>query len=436
MHYRLSALLFLVYSIPGSWIPVFSLRLEEELGFEPFQTAWAYAGWAFGAIFASLFAGQIADRYFPIERCVSVCAAAVGVQLLVLSFATQPLTVCLLCVSTCMFMVPIMTLSVTLTLANLENPEQQYGTVRLWGTMGWIVAGLLFGLWLNLPSWLEPVTHWVRSVPVSLADSQRQGGLFALLLAGYALTLPHTPPTHKARHWLAPLGAIHLLRERTFAIVVTCFFLVHVTMPFAMQQTSLFLRHLGMSREWISPTLTIAQWSEVILLGFLARITTYLGTKGTLLLGLSGWATALAILTIGQPTWLVISSLALNAMVITCYIIRGQVFVARRAGREIRASAQGLVTTTAGFGLLFGNILVGWVRTATDQQFSATFGVGLCFALVGVLLLAIGFKEAKPVSTAPASPAPEPAVALGATVPTPSMKTIHQEPQTSFSAEK
>lgn len=394
--------MFLQYAVPGAWWPVFSLRLHE-LGFGPVEMAWGFASSALGAILASLVAGQVADRWVAAEKCIAFCGAASGILLLALAEATSPAAVCLLCVASWLMLIPTLTLGLTLSMTHLHSPEREFAGVRLWGTVGWMGAGWLLGYWFTEPDWLLPLLQgWLGRDGHAIADSQRLAAVLAFVLAGYALTLPHTPPARRAKTWLAPLEAVHLLRRRSFAVLCLCAFCYHVTLPFSQQQTPLLLRELDVPLTWIGPTLTIAQTTEVITLGLLPWLSWRLGMRNTLLLGLWTWVAALAALTAGEPTWLVISSQALNGFCVTCYVVRGQVFINRQAGPGIRASAQGLFVMLNGFGLLAGNLLVGWVRHEFAGQFSPTFGVGLAIAIAAALIFMVGFeKEAWPAPEAP-----------------------------------
>jgi MFS family permease len=385
--------MFLLYAVPGAWWPVFSLRLRE-LDFGPVEMGWAFAGYALGAILASLAAGQVADRWVAANRCIACCAAAAGVLLLALAEATGPVTVCLLCLGSWLMIMPTLTLGLTLSMTHLRRPDRDFGGVRLWGTVGWVVAGWLLGYWFTEPDWLLPLLHdWFGRDGHAVADSQRLAGLLSFALAAYALTLPHTPPAHRAGIWLAPLQALHLLRRRSFAVLCLCAIGVHITLPFSQQQTPLLLDELGVPREWIGPTLTVAQSMEILSLGLLPWLGNWLGMRRTLLLGLATWAAALALLTVGHPAWLVIGSQLLNGFCITCYLIRGQVFINHQAGPDIRASAQGLFTMLNGAGLLCGNLLVGWVRHVCDGQFAPTFAVGLAIAVAAALVFFLGFEK-------------------------------------------
>ena len=108
-------------------------------------------------------------------------------------------------------------------------------------------------------------------------------------------------------------------------------------MPFVIQLIPLFLDHLGLPRPWLSPVLTLSQSAEVVSLGLLPMILLRLGIRGTMFVGLFSWALYLGILALGQPTWLVICSLSLNGLCISCYIVAGQVFINSRARGDIRA---------------------------------------------------------------------------------------------------
>jgi MFS family permease len=389
--------MFLMYAVPGAWWPVFTLRLEE-LNFTPMEMSWAFASSALGAVLASLVAGQVADRWVPAERCIAFCSTMAGVLLMVLAQVTSPWAVCLTSIACWLMIVPTLTLGLTVSMAHLRSPEQQFGPVRMWGTVGWVLAGWLLGYWFTDPTWLAPVRELVGEEISNVADSQRLGAMLALLLAAYALTLPHTPPAKQARSWLAPLQAAHLLRHRSFAVFVLCAFCVHITFPFSQQQTPLLLKDLGVPLRWVGPTLTIAQSMEILTLFLLPVLGWRLGMRNTLLLGLATWAAALAILTAGRPAWLVIGSQALNGFCITCYLVRGQVFINRQADPSIRASAQGLVVMINGIGLLLGNLLVGWARHEFGGQFAPTFTVGLMIATIAVVVFVFGFERERPVT--------------------------------------
>jgi MFS family permease len=385
--------MFLQCAAPGAVLPLFTSRLEE-LKFRPLETGWICATQALAALIGPLVAGQVADRWYPAERCLAVCAFLAGVLLWVLAALDAPVAVFGTCLAFWLVLVPALTLGVAVTFAHLPHPERDYGRVRMWGTVGWVVANLLLGYWFSKPAWLRWVAAFrPGSVQSELADIFRLGGLLAFALAAYALTLPHTPPARRLGARFAPLAALHLLRHRSFAVYAFCTLGVCVTLAFTTQTTPLFLRHAGIPLPWISPTLTLSQSMEIVSLALLPILLLRLGVRGTMLLGLATWVLALGVLTVGEPLWLVVSSLSLNGLCICCFLVAGQVFVNSLARGDIRASAQALLTFTTGLGMLIGYVLAGWVRQQANGEFAPTFGVAAAIALTLVCVFFLLFPD-------------------------------------------
>lgn len=386
--------MFLQYAVPGAFLPLFSLRLQE-LGFTPLQIGWACSTQALASLVAPLVAGQVADRWLPAERCLALSATVAGMTLWVLANAGVPYSVFALSLVIWLALGPVLTLGTSVCFAHLAAPEREFGRVRMWGTVGWVVPGWLLGYWFSSPPWLSGWLGWVRpDKPFGeLADAFRLAGLLAFGLAAYSLTLPHTPPQRRAGTWFAPLTALRLLHGRAFAIYCVGQFGVAMTIPFTSQMTPLFLEHLGIPRPWLFPTLTLSQSMEITSLAVLPVLLLRLGIRGTMLLGLSAWLLALSILTIGQPTWLVVLSQLLNGLCICCYLVAGQVFVNSRARGDVRASAQALMACVSGLGMLAGNLLVGWVRDRVHGQFAPSYAVSAAIALGLVVVFWLGFRE-------------------------------------------
>jgi len=386
--------MFLQYAPAGAVIPLYSLRLQE-LGFSPVEIGWGCATQALAGLVAPIAAGQVADRWFAAERCLAIYAAVAGGLLWLLAELTSPLAVIATSLAFWLTMVPAISLGTSLSFTHLVFPERDFGRVRMWGTVGWVVTSLLLGYWFHDPAWLHGLATWLRpEKPASkLGDAFRLGSLLAFFLASYSLTLPHTPPRHRAGSWLAPLTALRLLRGRTFAVYCFCSLGVCATLPFGTQVNPLFLEYLGIPRAWLSPTLTIGQSTEVASLAVLPMILLRLGFRGTMLLGLAALVLAQAVLFLGYPTWFVVGSLALNGLCICCFLVAGQVFVNSRARGDIRASSQSLLTCTNSLGMLIGNVLAGWVRRIVDGDFPSTYAVGASCAVLLTLAFFIGFAE-------------------------------------------
>ncbi len=386
---RLSVLLFLQYAPAGAVIPIFSLRLHE-LGFSPVETGWACATQSLGTLASPMLAGQAADRWWPAERVLSACALVAGILLWLMANLTAPVAVFVAALAFWFVMAPAMSLGVALCFAHLSDPSRDFSRVRLWGTVGWIVINWLGGWWLASSDWL-PALLGFGDRPSELADTFRIGGIFAVTLGVYALTLPRTIPQRTFSDRLAPIAALRLMKSRAMLTYCLCVVGVCLTLPFNSQVTPLFMRDRGIPTADIGPMLTLCQSAEILSLALLPMLQTRLGVKGTLTLGLGACGTAFVVLMAGHPLWLVISSLALHGVCICCFFVAGQVFMNSQARADIRASTQALFNFMIGFGLLVGNLLVGWIREQVAEAFQPTYLVGAVLAVTSLVVFAIGF---------------------------------------------
>lgn len=379
---RLAVLQYLMYAPAGAVLPFLSLRAEE-LGFQPRELAWASATQALAALTGPL-VGQVADRWFAAERCMALMTALAGAILFVLAGIRDAGTFFFVYLAFWLMMGPAITLGTSICFTHLPDPERDFGPARLWGTVGWMVSGWLIGAWLGLSKWLE-------LEPRDFGDALRLGGVLSVLLGAYALTVPHTPPK-KHEQWFAPLAALHLLRERSFAVYVVCTLGLAATLPFSSQTTPLLLESLGISKAWVGPALTVGQTVEIAALAVLPVMLLRFEVRGTMLIGMLAWIVMLSVLMVGQPTWLVVSALTLNGVCVCGYFVAGQVFVNSRARGDIRASAQTLLGFCTGTGLLIGNVAVGEVRAAFHEAFPPTFAVGMGIAVVLAVVFLAGFR--------------------------------------------
>ncbi|MFO0879219.1 MAG: MFS transporter [Gemmataceae bacterium] len=375
MSFRLSLMMFLQWAVPGTLVPLYSIRLQHDLGFSPALTGMCCATQAAAGVVSSLIAGQVADRYLSAEKSMSICAVLAGIDLCVLASLREPVGVFLATLFFWIVTGPMLLYGTTISFHHLPEPNRQFGPIRMWGTVGWMVIGWVMATWTGDPLHL--------------------GAAVAFLIAGYALTLPHTPPrrpTESSKRF-APLEAVSLLRLPAFSIYCICMFGACITFPFTTQNTPLLLRELGISVPWVTPTLTLAQTTEVVGLALLPALFFHLGVRGTMLLGLGAWLVAMCVLSVGKPLELVLASMGLNGLYITGFMVAGQVFVNSLAEGDFRASVQGLLGCINGIGTLVGNLLAGWLREWTEGRLPPTFAVAAGITATSLVLFLIAFQH-------------------------------------------
>lgn len=399
--WRLAGMMALIYAVQGSWWPLLAVHLQD-LGISGRGRGAIFGTLALAALATPLGAGQLADRLLPTQRLMALVYALGSVGLAV--FAAGPtdgvVPLFLMFLAYWLITAPTYGLANSLAFRNLPRPAEQFGGVRLWGTIGWMVVGWGMAAILSLSAGAGAArgTHVAFAVASGLS----------LVFAAYCLTLPNTPPLAGAA---APRGidlAIvrDLVSRRSVAIFLASAFLVSLTTPYVYQAVPTYLRSLGLSRSWVPLAMTLGQVLEIAALAALPVLLRRFDYRGTLMLGTGAWMLYYLNLAAHPPLWLALAGLPLNGIGIACFIVTGQMFLDSQAPPDRRASAQAVhVVVTSGLGSLVGNILAGEVTSLSG-------GIGpTVFVLPCVLnaFVAFGLLRAFRPGASTSSPHPVPA---------------------------
>jgi MFS family permease len=352
LRWRLSLLLALVWAVQGAFWPLLAVHLGD-LGIAARERGWIFATLAIGSLVMPLGAGHLVDRLWPTERLLSLIYSVGTIFLAVfaLGVTTAPWALFALFLVYWLIMAPAVSLSATLVLRHLAQPKEEFGRVRLWGTVGWMSVG------------------WV--VAAVLAISQGTGrahgayeafwvaaGL-SLVVALYCLTLPHTPPLDTGDE-RGPLAALALLRERQPRVVLLAAFGFCLTTPFVYQVIPTYLRSRGMSPGAIALALSLSQWPEIASLAALPWLFRRLGERLTMALGIAAFALRFALLALDLPLWVAVAGMPLHGVAIGCFLVGSQITIDGHAPARRRASAQALLTVlSGGVGCVLGSLLAG-----------------------------------------------------------------------------
>ncbi len=349
--FRFSAMMFLQYAIWGAW-SVVAAAYFQQLGFSDIMTGWLFAALWLANIVAPFIGGQIADRYFPTQIFLGTVHLAGAVFLYLMAQERDFAAMMVYMALYCLLYAPTLALTNSICFHHLEDPEADFGKLRVWGTMGWIAVGWGLSGWRNSIS--EPV----------LGDLFYLAAGCSALLGIVCFFLPHTPPRKEAENPLAFLEALKLLRNRNFAIFLAIAFVVTTELQFYYIPTALFLQDIGIPSANVPALMTIGQIAEIIAMWFLLPVFIQkIGLRWTMALGVIAWPLRYVIFAIGEPLPLVVASLAFHGIGYTFFFVASQIYVNNLAGDDIRASAQSLLTlTTLGVGSYLGTMFYTFIK--------------------------------------------------------------------------
>lgn len=398
MSARLSVMMFLQFFIWGCWFVTLGTFLGANYQTSGAQTALAFSTQSWGAILAPFVIGLIADRYFNAERILAVLHL-VGAVLMYQMFRAPDFAAFYPYVLAYMIAyMPTLALVNSISFRQLTDPSKQFSFVRVWGTLGWIIAGLVISF----------VFHWDTQDAVAagaLRNTFAMCAVVSLALAIYSFTLPATPPTVAksgfSMRGALGLDALKLLKDRNFAMFFLSSVLICIPLAFYYQNASPFLTEIGTTNA--TGKLTIGQMSEVAFMLLLPVFLLRFGIKKTLLLGMLAWAVRYMAFAYGGPNnigALLILGIALHGICYDFFFVSGQIYTDSKAGEHYRSAAQGLITlATYGVGMLIGFSVAGAIsdKYLVDgkHDWFHIWGYPAGFAAVVLILFALLFRDEK-----------------------------------------
>jgi nucleoside transporter len=410
---RLSLMMFLQYFMFGIWLVTLGTYMSQSLRFDAIIGT-AYGMQGFATIFSTLLVGALADRVLPAQRLLAVLVLLSAASLLLLAGTRSSPTLFLAAVGLqFLCFVPTISLTSTIALHCVSDPAAQFPGIRVWGTVGWIVAGVVIG---SIPGAGNSV------LPLQIAAGV--GLLFAL----YALTLPAVPPAGGGAaagggagggrvRWADLLGIemFARLREREFAIFVAAVLAVMVPLGFYNTYTNNFLFEAGASFEAFgrrfepAAVQTLGQVSELAFLLVLPLFLRHVGVKGVLLIGMLAWAVryicfALAAGGSELQFALIVAGVLLHGVCYDFFFVAGQIYVDGKFDAATRGRAQAfLVFINMGVGVILASAFANAIyrantSTAGVHDWQAIWLVPAGVAAAAALAFAWLFRLQRPVS--------------------------------------
>ena len=354
IRFRLSLMMFLEYFVWGAWYVTIGTWLSTTLHFSGEQVGIVAGATAIGATIAPFFVGLIADKWFATEKILALLHGAGAVLLWFASRQTNfgPLYIVVLLY--CLLYMPTLALTNSLSFRQMNDPKLEFGAIRVLGTAGWIVAGMLVG-GLKLEA---------TQFPMQIAAG------CSLIMGIYCLTLPHTPPLAKttgsqksALSSIFPKEALLLLKERSMAVFAIASFLICIPLQFYYAFTNLFLNQTGVQNA--AGKMTGGQFSELFCMLLIPWFFRRLGVKYMLAAGMAAWAVRYVMFAFGNAgsyVWMLWFGILLHGVCYDFFFVTGQIYIDRKASLDLRAAAQGLISfITYGVGMFVGSWLSGAV---------------------------------------------------------------------------
>src|SRR5215203_2592950 len=395
--FSLSLMMFLQYFIWGAWYVTMGTYMSENLQSSGVQIGAAYGALAIATMISPFFVGMIADRFFAAQRIMGVLHLLGGVILFVATKISDNTLFYWIILFYSLLYMPTIALSNSVAFHQMTDPGKQFPWIRVFGTVGWIIAGLMIGYF---------------GIEKTSSTFYLAAGV-SLLLGIICFTLPNTPPKQSKGVASDALGAqaFVLFKNKPYLIFFIAAVLACIPLAFYYGFANLFLNEMGMQNA--AGKMILGQASEAVFILAIPFLFNRIGVKNMLLLGMIAWILRYVCFAYGDTnvnTWMLYAGIILHGICYDFFFVTGYMYTEKKAGERIKNAAQGLFTfATYGLGMFIGTYFSGLIadkyKTGDGHNWQNIWWVPAYIA-IGVLLYFIFFFKEKKELTAPAAATP------------------------------
>jgi nucleoside transporter len=403
---KLSTMMFLEFFIWGAWFVTMGTYLTVTLKATGTQNAGAYATQSLGAIIAPFVIGLIADKYFSAQKILGILHLLGAASLF---YATTIADFDKFYPNILFYMIiymPTLALVNSVSFKQMKDPSKEFPPIRVFGTAGWIVAGLIIG-WLG----------WEKSGSLVLTFKMAAGA--SLILGLLSFTLPDTPPVKKGQKTsfgdIIGLDSIGLLKNRSYLTFFLASVAICVPLAFYYNFTNPFLNEVGMTAA--AGKQSMGQMSELLFMAAMPLFFVRLGVKKMLAVGMLAWVLRyifFAYGNVGGNYWMLIAGIVMHGICYDFFFVTGQIYTDNLAGERFKSAAQGFITlATYGVGMLIGSYISGpivdhWKTSATTHNWQTIWLIPAGIAAVVLIFFLLLFKDKTSMATKPGLDIQEP----------------------------
>lgn len=391
---QLMAMMFLMFFTWGAWYGQMGKYLFTGLHASGDQIGNAYATFSIASIIAPFFVGMIADRFFAAQKVMGVLNLLGAVILYFLIQTDNPDTFFWYILAYTMTFAPNLALSSSIAMNQMRNPEKEFPSIRVLGTIAWIIVTNIIGFYT--------LGDKVTIFQISMVTS--------IILGVFAFFLPNTPPKATGKASIGEIlgtDAFVLFKDRSFLIFFISSVLVCIPLSFYYAHANLSLTESNMTN--VENKMSLGQVSEVFFMLLIPFALSKFGIKKMLIVGLVAWIIRFICFGYGDgisSEWILYIAIVLHGVCYDFFFVTGQIYTDNKAGDKIKNSAQGLITlATYGIGMGIGSKISGIVldkyttidatTQATIHNWTSVWMVPAGIAAVVLVLFVIFFHDNK-----------------------------------------
>ncbi|NSW94772.1 MAG: nucleoside permease [Bacteroidales bacterium] len=394
--FMLGSMMFLQYYIWGSWYVTMGTFMTKFLNSTGLQIGAAYSALAIATMISPFFVGMIADRYFAAQRVMGILHLVGGVLLFIAARVTTNTAFYWVILLYSLAYMPTIALSNSVAFRQMSDPGKQFPLVRVFGTVGWVIAGFMIAL---------------------LGIEQTQGtfymaSLVSIALGLYSFILPDTPPlatTPSTARSVLGIDALILFRDRPYTIFFIAAIFVCIPLSFYFGFANLFLNQAGMPNA--AGKMVMGQISEALFILAIPFLFNRIGVKNMLLIGMTAWILRYFCFAFGNMdanVWMLYAGIILHGVCYDFFFVTGYMYTEKKSNDRIKSASQGLFTfVTYGLGMFIGTWVSGFVTShyTVDQvyQWRSIWFVPAYIAIAVLICFIFFFREKRKIDVVEAA---------------------------------